>query len=508
MVHDVRSTTASGVVFDLLSPEGIMQALSFLRRSTASSEEKRALRDLIFLYTNSGGDEALRTLILNRLSPLSVPLSEAESVTATSPASVVTPVDSPRPLKPMAGFGGGRGTPQFKPLPVPTVTPMPESAVMPVPAAPVEPVVTHLPVTPVVNEVPAISHASVPEAVVNEKLASVAPVAENTVAYEPLYREDASLDDYRNRISEIKRTINARVGNPVNLVDIDNNLGREYMTTLLEAMKAVSGGGGDVVGVMKRLETTVAAVIAMLDAHGTVSPTPLPAVPPQVAPIAPVVASREPAPVVSVLPKAPATTPVAPAMPQAPTAPITPVSEVAVPVLPQSVMATMPVASVSIPIVSDEKIDIDPMTIASSRFKNVAPVSVAEPLKTPADLPTPADLKARMGIVDPLEDPDVDSGLDQLLGEWSLFKKSGMFGTGPRGRQHPLYLKLASLPVPLILSGRFEGATPEIRQSITDYMNGWRYEQGVIHASEETFEHYLRRVIRHIIDSQTRRRSA
>ncbi len=62
--------------------------------------------------------------------------------------------------------------------------------------------------------------------------------------------------------------------------------------------------------------------------------------------------------------------------------------------------------------------------------------------------------------------------------------------------------------MPLILSGRFEGSTAEIRQSITDYMNGWRYEQGIIYEQEETLEHYLRRVIRHIIDSQTRRRTA
>jgi hypothetical protein len=79
-----------------------------------------------------------------------------------------------------------------------------------------------------------------------------------------------------------------------------------------------------------------------------------------------------------------------------------------------------------------------------------------------------------------------------------------VFGTGPKGRQHPLFLTLAPLQMPLILGGRFEGATTEIRQSITDYMNGWRYEQGIIYDAEETFEHYLRRVIRHIIDVHTK----
>jgi hypothetical protein len=118
------------------------------------------------------------------------------------------------------------------------------------------------------------------------------------------------------------------------------------------------------------------------------------------------------------------------------------------------------------------------------------------------------DLKARQGVTDPLYDADVDTGLEQLLSEWSLFKKSGLFGTGPKGRQHPLFATLAPLSLGMIIAGRFDGVTPEIRQSISDYMNGWRYEQGITFENEETFEHYLRRVIRHIIDSQNRRRTA
>ena len=61
--------------------------------------------------------------------------------------------------------------------------------------------------------------------------------------------------------------------------------------------------------------------------------------------------------------------------------------------------------------------------------------------------------------------------------------------------------------MPLLLSGRFEGYAPEIKQSITDYMNGWRYEQGIIYEPGETFEQYLRRVIRHIIDWQNKKRA-
>ena len=126
----------------------------------------------------------------------------------------------------------------------------------------------------------------------------------------------------------------------------------------------------------------------------------------------------------------------------------------------------------------------------------------AAPLRTLQELPTTDDLQKASIVGDPLYTKEVDDGLHQLLSEWSLFKKSGLFGTGPHGRQHPIFLKIADIPLPLILSGRFEGSTQEIKQSITDYMNGWRYEQGIVYEQNETFEQYLRRVIRHIIDLQ------
>ena len=53
-----------------------------------------------------------------------------------------------------------------------------------------------------------------------------------------------------------------------------------------------------------------------------------------------------------------------------------------------------------------------------------------------------------------------------------------------------------------IIAGRFDGATPKIKQSIADYMNGWRYEEGIVYEHGETFEHYLRRVIHHILNKQ------
>jgi hypothetical protein len=35
-------------------------------------------------------------------------------------------------------------------------------------------------------------------------------------------------------------------------------------------------------------------------------------------------------------------------------------------------------------------------------------------------------------------------------------------------------------------------------------MNGWRYEEGILQEQGELFEHYLRRVIRHIIDKRSK----
>ena len=140
-------------------------------------------------------------------------------------------------------------------------------------------------------------------------------------------------------------------------------------------------------------------------------------------------------------------------------------------------------------------------TVASSL------ADATEKLHSPSDLPEASSLETSSVDGDPLYTKEVDVGLDQLLTEWPLFKKSGLFGTGPKGREHPLFKKVAPLQIPLLLAGRFEGATQEIKQSITDYMNGWRYEQGIIYVQGENFEHYLRRVIRHIIDLQKKKTS-
>lgn len=107
--------------------------------------------------------------------------------------------------------------------------------------------------------------------------------------------------------------------------------------------------------------------------------------------------------------------------------------------------------------------------------------------------------QSQQAKIDPLFSPEIDAGLEQLLQEWSIFKSSGLFGTGPNGREHPLFKKIAPLMVQDVAVGRFEDARPEVVQSISDYMNGWRYEQGIVYQAGETFETYLRRVIKFIL---------
>ena len=107
-------------------------------------------------------------------------------------------------------------------------------------------------------------------------------------------------------------------------------------------------------------------------------------------------------------------------------------------------------------------------------------------------------------ISDDLMTPDITVGLSQLLAEWQIFKGSGLFGMGPGGIDHPLYVNIKDSSMLSIMNGTFSGATSEIQQSINDYVNGWRYEQSIVPQHSETFEHFLRRVVRKVLKDAKR----
>lgn len=579
--------------FDFETQKGIMILLAAVRASELPSEQKNELRDLAFLYSNGGHDQSVRIMLEQKV----------RAAGLKAPAPVVT---TPVPAVPPPPFGTSRPAPTFSYTPssvsqaenpkvsnpvvvpplVPPVVATPVAAQIPAEQESVIPVLptqenieTEFPVAnPVISaSVPVPEPTPAPRVVdvVPETFsqpeplnngASPAPVEQVIVApSESKENEFPEVDSYdpeqsMQRIREIKSLVNEQVGNPVNLVDINNEVGREYMAALLDAMKKINSGSM-AASAMRRLEESFKIVQKTLADHANGTPTTSPSAATIEEPVSPqpIIETKEaPEEVLQVSDTTPEIMPDAevsaleanteevtedanpmeevvstpesaiptrgvdtvPAVAEMPiqnvaavaevsiSSPITPISE-----LEQKSDIPDPIDEpVSIP-VEGRKIEVESSwgpatdTLASvAKTETLSSLAASEhKLRTPSELPEASELSTASIAGDPLSTRDVDDGLQQLLSEWSLFKKSGLFGTGPKGREHPLFKKIAGLQIPLLLAGRFEGATQEIKQSITDYMNGWRYEQGIIYEPGETFEHYLRRVIRHILDLQKKK---
>lgn len=508
--------------------ESVLKALSFARHSAVPLPKKDKLRDLFLAFAGSA-DEGKRasvkieivellktepewnTLVPKEVAPVAaIPAASTAEVNtggfgrtrpaptfatvSVSPkvAAVVPPTPKEEPVPP----------PPPAPEPVPVAVPIPTPAPAPIPAPPPAPPVVEVPPTP----------------------APAAPVT----------------GDAKVRIDTIKHDINGKIGNPVNLIDADEAVGREYMTALLDAMKRASRGDSD----LTRLDAAYQAALAVIREKGLSKDQPPPSEP-TLPPPAVEIAQPEPEPEVV---ETPAPTEEV-AAPVAETAPVIenkpkgstprglyhlPSDEVEAA---ESGAAPAPSALSSLAgklwkkeeeaKSSNEASQPDTSSHSSVRKIEINKAPEAKPEKavsTPiadeklrplkeTDITLPekmAKIKAeslareeaaKKPITD-LNAPEIDQGLKQLLSEWILFKKSGFFGAGPSGINHPLYKQLATLPMASIVAGRFEGVTPEIKRQLSDYMTGWRYEQGVLHELGETFEHYLRRVIKQILEKQ------
>lgn len=460
----------------------------------------------------------------------------AATVTSPSPIPVVKPAE-PTPAPIVAPVASTPPPPPPPPVPAPAPAPVAEPAV-----APIVEVAAPIPVG--VDVVPSPA-AVVPPAPIAPPSSPI-PVAPVIPSVSP---EGATAME---RIKEIKHTINEKVGNPVTLIDIDNQIGREYMNALLNAMKAINGGRPeDVASTMERLEKAYVAAMALTKDRPTPPPAAQPVAPAPVA-VAPIVSQPPVAPVppAPITPQPPvgldAVTPLRPAGSGLSGTPV----KLNIAVTPADVaerssqgfanpepVATRtsltmppPEPAVSVPIMSklaDAQSALRSEVIASPAV--AVPTPSVEPM-TPTEASQPSRLMSvakeeqlqnlmrqnqikeaqknktfesqDRSTMEPIMLPEVTAGLKQLLSEWGLFKGSGFFGTGPSGVDHPLYKQIAGLTMAAVIAGRFEGATPSVKQSITDYMNGWRYEEGIVHEHTETFEHYLRRVIKHILDQK------
>lgn len=483
--------------FSLFDEKSVVTLLRSIHQSTLTPEEKNALRDLVFSFRSTTGAH-ITTELQAAFSDLGFPLTaEATAIPNQLPdAKLETPVGAP-PV--MSRLGATRLAPKFG------ASPVTAHAVASIVPPPVEVLAV---------EVPA------PEELVVEQEAAVIAVPQST----PLTHVETPITNPSERIVEIKKQVNAMVGNPVNLIDVNNEVGREYMNALLDAMKKSNGGGADEVSqAMARLEKAFVLVQVTMS-ENTADKT--------------------------AVEEGEKSTPVQEEV----HIQNSEASEVALPAddvptdLEQEPVAT-PVESQSLhsfASVHESHVSTQGVTkqneavggYAQMAAEEASPVSrEEEPVHTePATEPVKMQVPAAGGIMsvakekqlqdllisqkqqaattdaqreenaiaamDPLMVPAVTNGLQQLLSEWSLFKSSGIFGTGPSGAEHPLYKKLSALTMSAVMAGRFEGATPQIKRSISDYMNGWRYEEGVLHEHTEMFEHYLRRVIKHILEKQ------
>ena len=77
MVPDARSSSpASNRQFDFNSQAGVLLVLAAIRKSDCTTAVRNELRDLVFLYSNGGGDPAVRNVLEERLKTYNVTLSE------------------------------------------------------------------------------------------------------------------------------------------------------------------------------------------------------------------------------------------------------------------------------------------------------------------------------------------------------------------------------------------------------------------------------------------------
>ena len=538
----VQSTRTA---FNLREENDVVALLRQIHHSPIQPDDKNELRDAIFVFRNAPNSELTPELIA-KFAEYSLDLTDD----VTSAGAVEVEVKEslvPTVAKKSAGrLGTTRPNPHFAKLVVPAslqnapAEPEVPTITTPEPAQPAPAVVPEM-TTPDVPAAPVAEVVSAPEpnpSVVPEMSKVTVPTQPPTSTPQevvaPSSTPVADAAGSLGRIKEIKKEVNLLVGNPVNLIDVHNEVGREYMNALLDAMKKNNGGTPEEVDrAMERLELAFTSVKETVGVTGDGAQVPAPKQPEEsvVAPVTPTSNVTE----VPVVPKPvveqsePVSEPVqsgfasvhqthvqgtdvstdSVSIPQVEREEAAPVVEPVSVSLPHDKVMSQeePVISVQKPAapiaeVTEEKLSAPAVggIMSVAKEKQIQDLMTAEKQQAAT---TDQQRKAiEVASMDPLMTPEVTSGLQQLLSEWSLFKSSGIFGTGPSGMEHQLYKKLATLTMTAVVAGRFEGATPEIKRSITDYMNGWRYEEGILQVQGEQFEHYLRRVIKHILDKR------
>lgn len=555
------SSFLSAADIDLSTNAGVLSLLSFIRNIPMVRNDYNELRDLIFAYKHTVDNAAAKEKIFHLLHsagvietlPSDQLISDKTQTLVEDKGDVIEQAtDTKKDSRPV--LGAVRLKPSFANT---------QSVVVPKEEVDISADLTESPpkiknddkdIAPQPKEEENTNTATEMEVKAKEpeNIATVKEVAATPNTPSEQFNADESSREHSDplkRIQEIKKDVNSKIGNPINLISLDKDLGRAYMNSLLAAMKKLNGGtAAEVTQAMADLEKSYSAVLELaadkpsnkkeegegvivkstivnqtkvsLDEKAQTSPEPT-AVPNSATIKLTVndqskiqdspgdeksdqaneedIKSTESEENQTEINRWSSAAEVGKTIDEEVTQSLVEPEPVQKPVTADTGLDKKPKVSATLPSYNETSESRKPLQSVAKERQAENSIST---LKREEIIAANAKEEAAIAALDPLERPDVTDGLKQLLLEWPLFKSSGMFGTGPRGIEHPLYKKLSTLQMTALVAGRFEDSTPEIHQSITDYMNGWRYEEGILHQQSETFEHYLRRVIRHILDKQ------
>ena len=236
-----RGKHASG--FDLHSWQGLTEVLRMGKESLNDSSAYAEFRNLVLEYAQQGGDPEIRKEIdkiiktfgsqkkaseneLHKKEDNQKPQHKKSDKQIQQQKS--PPIAKPRRTKPAFKTPAVR-PPHVPKKVVPPPRELPKEPVMPAepkPKTDLPPVAAKKPQPPRPKEAPKVSNAG----------------TQDNLNPEPIVRK--SVEEHKQRISEIKRIVHEEIGNPATLVDSYNDLGRAYMMALLAALKSTGPGSG------------------------------------------------------------------------------------------------------------------------------------------------------------------------------------------------------------------------------------------------------------------------
>lgn len=566
---DTQSVSSS---FDLHSWQGLTHVLKTAKEYLTDPTEYASFRNLVLQYAQQGGDVEVKkhidAIIATFKKEESVQVPEApivheEQEVAQEVHEVQEEGLSDVTEEKQETFvrGGRRTRPVFGTPQEPSTREVDDV----VPPEPVPPVIEQqsvraVPITKIIEEK---SEPSIPPSEV------VVPVEA-----EPLPDVPKTLEEYKARITEIKRAVHDRIGNPVSLMGSKDGNGKKYMSALLVALKATGAGStGNAASAMHDLEEVFSVLMEdvelpseervpegvnsdiedvvmsapVQDAHR--APlieevaeesivVPIPEVIPEedidqgldeqviLEPIAEVNIDKDVPNEVSQSVEIPieetVSTEVVPEdineeISQAPHNDIPPIrnesfhdsfqkTDEAISAVVGSIHKTNPLTD-SDPLASVLVGEADGYDKWSHNSGKEAQEEISKILQTEnahENNESSDTVEKSHEQQSELSSPRITTALNKLLQEWSVFSGSGLFGMGPDGLEHPLYMELAPLSMGEVVAGRWEKSDPKTLRSIKEYIDAWRHEQGVTYMMNETFEHYLRRVVQRIQKRQMR----